>query len=166
MTKVLYTPSEVKIERKRLFDIQKGVDPILKQKLDFDESVCDHDHTTQYCRAALHRQTNVFEGLVFNAYRRCLQWVTDKQLSDILRNLADYLDTDYSCNAIHANWQKKVFVWFNKLTANQQNEVLKTLGKQVGKNPAERKKYFKQVVLDRSLGYNTIRSTIERIKNV
>ena len=97
MPESLYTQNDVKRVRDELVKKQKGIDPVLKEP--FKEVPClDHDHTTQHVRAALNRNVNAFAGLVFNAYKRCLHWLTDKPLPDILRNLATYLEQDYSNN--------------------------------------------------------------------
>lgn len=164
--KSLYNPKDVQEARRELFDKQKGVDPILNEKIAYSDSVQDHDHTSQHCRAALHRQSNAWEGLVFNAYRRCLQWVTDKPLPDLLRNLALYLEQDYSANPYHSDWIKRVTIDYKKLTASQQAEVLNQLGSAGGSNAAERLKLFKARTLDRSLGYDTIRNLIEQTKGI
>jgi hypothetical protein len=164
MTIDLYTPADVSKERQRLYLQQKGVDPILQEKLLLSDSVCDHDHITQHCRAALHRQSNAFEGLVFNAYRRCLQWVTDKPLPDLLRNLADYLEQDYTGNAIHTGWMKRVSTDFNTLKSSQQDELLVALGQQKGKNLVERKKLFLKAIKTKQFSYAAIRSRINNLK--
>jgi hypothetical protein len=124
----------------------------------------DHSHDTQHCRAALHLQTNAFEGLVFNAYKRCLGWLTDIPLPDILRNLANYLEQDYSSNAYHNGWLKKVKTIFNSLTAYQQNVALDLLAHEHGTNAKERKSLFDKIVLDRELGFDKIQPILEFAK--
>jgi len=157
--KSLYTPSEIKAERERLVKLQKGIDPILQEP--FSETVAlDHSHETQHVRAALNRNTNAFEGLVVNAHKRCLQWLTDVPLPTILRNLAKYLEGDYSNNPYHNGWLKRVKIDFRKLNAQQQGKVLKELGSESGSNSAERLKLFSAKILDRSLGYDIIRNAI------
>lgn len=123
---------------------------------------CDHDHSTQHCRGALNRNSNAFEGLVTNAYTRCLKWLTNVPLPDILRNLADYLEVDYTNNPYHVGWMKRVKIDFNKLSASKQNEVLLTLGLSDGKNLAERKQKFSEIVLDRNNGYDKIKAVIQQ----
>lgn len=163
MNKSLYTSSDIKIERDNFIKLQKGIDPILMQP--FSEIVClDHDHSTQNIRAALNRNTNAFEGLVVNAHKRCLKWLTDLPLPDILRNLAAYLEKDYSANPYHTAWLKRVQIDFKKLNANQQKIVLEKLGSEIGNNLEERLLFFKKKTLDRSLGYATISSLLNSAK--
>lgn len=159
----LYTPADITEVRKALVKEQNGLDPILNQP--FVETIClDHSHDTQHCRAALNRNTNAFEGLVTNAHKRCLQWLTDVPLPTILRNLASYLEVDYSDNPYHNAWIKRVTIDYKKLPAAQQDKVLRNLGSKTGSNATERLKLFKVKTLDRSLGYDMIRNTITNVK--
>jgi hypothetical protein len=155
----LYTAEDIKRTREQFVKQQNGIDPILKEP--FPEAVvCDHDHVTNHCRAALSRNVNAFEGLVTNAHKRCISWLTKKPLPDILRNLAEYLEQDYSNNPYHNHWIKSCKTLFNKLTALQQNNTLEKLGYSRGSNPKQRKDIFAKAVLDRNLGYNSILDAI------
>lgn len=163
MSKSLYTQKEIKEFRDEQIKKQKGIDPITKEP--FKETVAqDHCHQTQHCRGALNRNSNAFEGLVVNAYTRCLKWLTDIPLPDILRNLADYLEVDYSNNPFHVGWMKRVKTDFNKLSASQMKQVLQHFNKPDGKNLKDRKKIFAEIVLQRDLGYDTIRNVINQVK--
>lgn len=166
MTVDLYNAADVKNTREHLYALQKGCDPILKEQIKLSDAVLDHDHSTQHCRAALHRQTNAFEGLCFNAYRRCLQWVTDKPLPEILRGLADYLEKDYSKNPYHNAWLKRVTTDFRQLKADHQKKVLIELDTKEGANSTERLNLFKKVLLTKEHGYDKIRSIINNAKDV
>lgn len=163
MPKSLYSVKEIKEVRERLVKEQKGIDPILKEPFP-EAAVCDHDHSTQHVRAALSRNTNAFEGLVNNSYKRCIAWLTDKPLPEILRNLADYLEVDYSSNPYHTAWIKRVTADFNKLTAKQQNELLTNLVNKQGSNPSQRKALFNSICLDRNNGYDLIKVEINKVK--
>lgn len=163
MVDSLYTPTDVKNIRDKLVKEQKGIDPILNEPFK-EVAVCDHDHTTQHVRSALNRNCNAFEGLVFNAYKRCLAWLTDKPLPDILEGLAHYLRQDYSHNPYHTGWLKKVKTEFNKLKSKQQDDVLIKLGSKAGTNLKTRKEIFAKLVLDRNLGYDTIRQVIKEVQ--
>lgn len=166
MTKSLFTAAEVKKFKEEQIAKQKGIDPILQQPFPNGTICQDHSHSTQHCRGALHLQTNAFEGKVINAYTRCLKWLTDVPLPALLRNLAIYLEQDFSSNPYHTGWQKSVRTEFNKLNAKQMDEVLVSLGSSKGNNSTSRKQLFSKLVLDRSLGYDTILSVINKAKEL
>lgn len=162
--KSLYTSADIKNEKERLIKLQKGIDPILKEI--FKETVVtDHDHDTQHIRAALNRNTNAFEGLVVNAYKRCLKWLTDVPLPVILRNLADYLEQDYSHMPYHNHWLKRVKIDFSKLKESDKDKVLLSLSQQVGKNSVERKKNFQSALLSRKFDYEMVRDLIKKYQS-
>lgn len=158
----LYTTKDIQDIRKELIAKQGGIDPITKEK--FKEVIAvDHCHTYQHIRQALNRNTNAFEGLVANAHRRCLSWLTKKPLPELLRNLADYLEVDYKGNPYHPNWRKHCITQFNKLQEKQKDMVLVSLGVSKGSNSKERKEIFKEVTKDRALGYEAIISKINEV---
>lgn len=162
----LYTAKDVQKVRDELLKKQKGIDPITKEKLVTGASVAlDHSHSTQHCRAALHRNSNAWEGLVYNAYKQCLQWSTDVPLPELLRNLALYYEQDYSSNPYHNGWLKRVQIDYKKLSAQQQNEVLVELGSKQGSNATERLKLFKVKIQDRAFGYDIIRNILTNTKD-
>lgn len=164
-TPCLYTPTDVRNTREKMLKDQKGIDPILKQPIKLTDSVLDHDHRTQHCRAVLHRQTNAFEGLVFNAYRRCLEWSSQVPLPQVLRGLADYLEQDYSSNPYHPGWIKRVETDFKALNANRQKYVLARMNASTeGTNASVRVAVFKSAVLLREFRYAKIRYFIQKSK--
>lgn len=162
MPKSLYTAKEIKEFKEQQIKEQKGIDPILQEPFPSGTICMDHDHTLQHCRAALHLQTNAFEGRVLNAYIRGLRWLTDKPLPVILRNLADYLERDFSQNPYHNSWLKVVQSKFNSLREQQKDRVLVVLGGEVGKNSADRKKRFKELINNRDFGYDLIHAVIKQ----
>lgn len=164
ISKSLYTAAEVKKFKEQQIEKQQGIDPILNEPFPKGTICQDHSHTTQHCRAALHLQTNAWEGKVINAYVRCLKWLTDVPLPTLLRNLANYLEVDYSDNPYHNKWMAAVKVQFNKLNSKQQDSVLESLGSTKGTNLKDRKAKFAKVVLDRSLGYDKIVTVINDVK--
>ena len=141
-------------------NIQNGIDPILEEKFS-EVVVLDHNWNTQHCRAALNRNTNSFEGIVLRGYKRCLQWLTDKPLPDILRSLATYLEQDYSRHPYHPGWMKRVNTDFNKLNAKGMQAVLENLGMQAGRNAVERKNIFKTALKRQDLGYDDFTKIIK-----
>lgn len=162
--KSLYTAKEVKAFKEEQIAKQNDIDPILGEEFPKGTICMDHDHSSQHCRAALHLQTNAFEGKIMNAYTRCLKWLTDVPLPQLLRNLATYLEQDYSSNPYHPNWTKSVKTSFAKLSSKQQNFVLESLCNEIRGNPKERKELFAEIVLDRSLGYARIVAVINQSK--
>lgn len=164
MVDSLYTATEIKKFKEKQILEQSGIDPILGEEFPKGAICQDHSHETQHCRAALHLQTNAWEGKVVNAYVRCLKWLTDVPLPTLLRNLASYLEKDYSGNPYHVGWMKKVKTEFNKLNSKQMKQVLERFGKTDGKNLVERKKIFSEIVLDRTLGYDTIKGVLIKVK--
>ncbi len=159
----LYTPADVKRVKDRLVKEQNGIDPILKEPFK-ETQVCDHDHTTQHVRAALNRNSNAFEGKVFNAWVRCLKWLTDKPLPEILRNLADYYERDYSHNPLHPGFIKRLCTDFNTLSEGDKKAVLEVLGKSQGGNSTERKKLFKSALMTRQFTYEQVKQMINERK--
>lgn len=164
INKSLYTAAEIKAFKEQQIEKQKGVDPILGIPFPKGNICQDHDHISQHCRGALHFQSNTFEGKVFNAYTRCLGWLVDIPLPVILRNLADYLEVDYTGNPYHSGFLEQLKIRFNKLSASQQNKVLIALGAIEGSNPAKRKELFSKVILDRSKGFMYIADVINQVK--
>lgn len=149
-TEDLYTVADVKRVREELEKYQGGIDPILKEP--FKETTClDHDHLSQKVRGVLGRNSNAFEGKVQRGFLRCLKWQTDLTLPQILRNMAEYLEQDFSNNPHHPAWIKRVQIDFAKLSASRQIDVLNSLSKinATYKNKREREEAFKKIILER-----------------
>ena len=162
----LYTPAEVKEVRLALLKEQNGLDALTGLQLAVSDSVCDHDHKTQFVRGILHRQSNALLGKIENLYNRYLSWWYCGTLADFLRKTADYLDKKHPEEYVHPAWLKRVTIDFKGLTAAQQTKVLQELCGKSGSNSTERLKIFKAVTLDRSLHYVTIRTTITNVKEL
>ncbi len=165
----LYTPSDVAKVRKTLYDSQGGFDPILHQPIDIKGAVLDHSHTSQRVRGVLHRQTNSFEGNVQNAYDRCLKWMSDRTLSDILRSLADYYeDTDRVQHTmpVHPGFIKRLCTDYASLNEQGKKEVLHLLGQPQGNNATERRKLFRKALMTRKFSYDQVKAMIEERKKV
>lgn len=162
MTKDLYTTKDVKEVREILLKEQKGLDAITKKPT--KKPCLDHRHDSeQLVRGVLDFTSNSFLGHVENAFKRRLEFCVDEPLSVILRACAQYLeDTSTEDRFRHPKWIKKCLTEFRKLSASTQNEVLKGLGSDTGKNPAERLKKFNELCLTRGIGFCTIRDVIKQ----
>jgi hypothetical protein len=160
MSKELYTPADIKRVRDEMVKAQGGIDPILKEPFK-EPPALDHDHSTQRVRAALNRNTNAFEGLVTNAHKRCLQWLTDKPLPEILRNLADYLEIDYSSNPYHNSWIKRCTIDYGRLKAQQQINVLQKMKVTAGGSAAVRKEQFVKALKTKEYSFDLIKEYLK-----
>ena len=155
----LYTQKDITTFRTELAKAQKNIDPITQEKF-VDAVALDHDHVSMKCRAALNRNSNSFEGVVTNAYLRYMQWLTDKPLTDLLRNLADYLEKDYSKNPIHPGWIQDCKSQFHKLNEKQKQICLESMKLPIGLNSKERKETFRKALLSREYDYTSVKLII------
>ena len=162
MTVDLYTKADIKRIRQLLYKEQNGLCALTKLPVEFSSTHTDHAHDSeQLVRGALHKAANMALGKVENIAVRYLYWYP-YTLPEFLRQVADYLEREQDTRFRHTDWQKRVKTMFNKLNAQQQNNVLITLGSTKGANPKQRKELFAKVVLDRDIGYNVIVETIEK----
>ena len=116
-------------------------------------------------RGVLNRQSNSALGVFENVYNRYLGYWYPHDLQTFLRSSADYLDQKKEDRYYHPAWQKKIVTLFNRLTTKQQDTVLEYFNQPKGKNSVERKESFRKVVLDKNLGYDSIREVINEIKD-
>lgn len=169
MTEDLYTTSDIKRVREFLLAEQNNKCAALGIPIKPDRTpVLDHFHNDeQVVRGVLEREVNAFLGVIENANKRYLRYWLPTPLPEVLRALAGYLERSEATpdrRFRHNGWLKKVKVWFNKLPAKKMDEVLLQLGSSPGKNLVDRKAKFAKVVLDRSLGYDTISQVIKSTK--
>ena len=169
MTEDLYTASDIKRVREFLLAEQNNKCAALGIPIKPDRTpVLDHFHNDeQVVRGVLEREVNAFLGVIENANKRYLRYWLPTPLPEVLRALAGYLERSEATpdrRFRHNGWLKKVKVWFNKLPAKKMDEVLVQLGSSPGKNLVDRKAKFAKVVLDRSLGYDTISQVIKSTK--
>lgn len=164
-TSDLYTPTDIKKVRELLLVEQDGKDKLTGIPIPLKSQVLDHAHDEQqFVRGVLHRNCNSALGRIENLWTRELSWWYPGTLSQFLRQAADYLELEVDKRYRHVNWQKKVKVAFNKLSAKQQNDVLQYFGSQPGSNPKQRKELFRVLVMNRELGYDKLLSTIKEFK--
>lgn len=164
MIEDLYTTKDVQRVREFLLKQQDNLDACTLLDMPHKQACCDHVHDDeQLVRGVLHRQVNSYIGKLENNYVRMLGWWYPNDLPTFLEQAADYLRRK-PLPYRHPNWIAKIKTMFNSLNAKQQDQVLITLGSQVGKNSKERKELFAKVVLTRTLGYSIIKVVINQVK--
>lgn len=169
MTEDLYTASDIKRVREFLLAEQNNKCAALGIPIKPDRTpVLDHRHDDeQLVRGVLEREVNAFTGVIENAHKRYLRYWLPTPLPDVLRSVASYLERSEGIpdrRFRHNHWIKKLQTKFNALSSKQQDKVLLQLGSSPGKNLVDRKAKFAKVVLDRSLGYDTISQVIKSTK--
>ena len=155
MQKRLKNSQEAAKYRDTLLAQQSKIDPITKSSI--TDPVLDHQHYgDQKCRAVLERTVNSFEGKVYNAYLRYVKHHTDLTISDILRNLADYLESDYSNNAIHHTAIDTDVRVFKQLPAESQKEILQSININPESNTLKRAKQARKAIRENKLDVQII----------
>ncbi len=81
---------------------QDGLDPILMEPL--VRGCLDHDHWEGRTRGVLSQHTNTWEGYVVKYWMKYVQSKSDRSLSFALRNLAEYLEQDFSNSPLHLSF--------------------------------------------------------------
>lgn len=85
--------------REELLREQNGNCPILGEPI--KDPCLDHDHFEGRVRGVIGKKINLFEGQVTKLWGKHLADHTSISMSVALRNLADYLEKDNSCNKLH-----------------------------------------------------------------
>lgn len=85
--------------RKKMIKDQGGLDPVLNEKL--EKPCLDHDHMDGRVRGVLSQKTNTFEGFVLKLWIKHIAGTSECSISEGLRRLADYWETDCSNNKLH-----------------------------------------------------------------
>lgn len=96
---------DIKPLREKLHKEQDFICPVCEQKTPLSETTLDHQHKlfkdqplgengAGLIRGVLCKQCNSVEGKIFNSLRRMGMHKKDISFSEILRNLADYLERD------------------------------------------------------------------------
>lgn len=141
--------------RAHLLKQQNNIDPITGEII--KDPVLDHAHFGQQrCRAVLQRECNSFEGKVQNAFNRYMKHLTDVPLSEVLRNLADYLERDNSKLPIHHTAITVDTGKFKRLSAEKQRELLERFNIVPESNAAKRTKQARKLILDGILDMNSL----------
>lgn len=149
MKKRLKNSAEASTYRRTLLTEQNGIDPITGEKI--TDPVLDHYHEgNQHCRAVLQRECNSFEGKVVNSYNRFLSHITDKELPEILRNLATYLEEYNNIpeeeQVIHHTALTIDVNRFKRMPADRQKAILSNLKVEPESNSAKRAKQARKLI--------------------
>lgn len=143
--------------RELLLKEQQNKCAITGQRIHPNNTHADHRHDEQQLvRGAVHASANTLIGKIENLQLRFLNHWYEGSLSEFLRNCADYLDKEPDKRWRHPGWLIKIKQKFNKLKADQQNDLLVQLQQSRGTNLKERQKYFNKAVLSRQYGYITL----------
>ncbi len=135
-------------------DIKKLRDKWLKEELidvitlvPIERSTLDHDHVDGYCRAVLDYNSNQFLGKVESAWKRFGYKFNRKYLPRVLRNIAAYLETDYSTNPIHPKHISTLVKRFNRYNSERQIRILHGMStNKIGKTKSERNLQYKKAL--------------------
>lgn len=160
--KELYNVKDTKRVREQLFEEQKGLDTVTGLEIPQKQVVLDHNHSTQFVRAVLHRQVNTAVGKVENAYIRYLKYWYPDDLPTFLRKLADYLEKPDDDRFIHPAWIKKVQTEFSKLKESNKDLVLSDLGLGKGANGSQRKELFRKAVLSKQFTFEELMQKLKK----
>tara|TARA_R100001163_G_C5068134_1_gene207970 strand:- start:7807 stop:8244 length:438 start_codon:yes stop_codon:yes gene_type:complete len=112
--------------------------------------VLDHDHESGQVRWVISSEANVFLGRIERAYKRLSKLAKTNDLSDILRNVADYLDR--GCRPIiHPEGYRQLYKRFTRKSKTEQNKILTesgaaTISVSSCKNNKDRLNLYKQIL--------------------
>jgi len=165
LSKHLYNTKDVTRIREILKHQQNSIDPITGLEIPHNQAVLDHDHTTQFVRAVLHRQTNAVLGKIENLEKRYLSWWYNGTLADFLRGCADYLDTEHKQEYVHPSFMKCLQVRFNRLSEPKKQQFLLRVGEEKGCNANQRKLYFKKFLLKRTHTMKEVEDLLKEIES-
>jgi hypothetical protein len=95
----LSTTKQIRQEREDTAESQNWICPVSGEQL-INPSL-DHCHDTGVIRGVLSGFCNTWEGQLRTYYKRFLSKFTDKPLPELLRNMADYLEEDFTGSPYH-----------------------------------------------------------------
>lgn len=164
----LYSAKDIKECRKVLLEEQEGVCVITGLPIEKGQEILEHAHDSEmFVRGVASRQANSALGVIERAWTRYLKWWYPETLPVFLRKVADYIEK-HTVNPDkryrHNSFLAKLKTDFNKLNSKQMKLVLENFGYTDGKNLKERKEKFAKIVLDRNLGFDTIRAVLLKAK--
>ncbi|MGL4521357.1 MAG: endonuclease domain-containing protein [Bacilli bacterium] len=121
--------------KQRLYEDQGGKCPITGNALSLHvgDAHLDHDHALEgpnagKVRGLLSRGANTFEGYVKKYFQRTGLQSEGVELSLVLRNLADYLEQDYSGNDFHPKYVPDMISKFKRLNLTDMRSLMTEKG--------------------------------------
>jgi hypothetical protein len=103
--------------------------PILK--IETDRWCLDHNHKTGHTREVISQAANSFEGFVNKAFQKYCSKHTELSISEVLKNLADYYQKDYTENPLH---HKIIDDLKNRLMRFKKSTIISKLDKEFNTN--------------------------------
>lgn len=137
---------DIKKYREKLLKEQKGIDPLTNQVI--QSPTLDHSHLSGNTRQVLDRNSNQFEGKIMSAFNRFLKH-QGVQLQQVLLNLVEYLNKDYSKNPIHPKSISLLIKRFSRLNIKQQKQTLIKFKLTPGVSKKENTKVYRQYLLQK-----------------
>ena len=105
--------------REELLKAQGGLCAILREPM--TDPCLDHDHFDGKCRGVIGSELNMFEGQVQKLWSKHMEGKTELTMSETLRRLADYLESDYLEHKFHgeivADLKKSLKRWTKETIA-------------------------------------------------
>lgn len=133
--------------REKLLKEQNYIDPITNEVINNGQMDHSHNINEGYLRKVLTRESNMLLGKIENYYHRYLRGKNlPITLSDILRNIAIYLEQDYSKMPIHPKHINVLISRFRSLKKEQQELILKEKGLIPDKNISKRIKQYRKLI--------------------
>ncbi len=135
----------IKSFREKLLKEQNYIDPITNEVI--TNPTLDHDHVTGHIRMVLDRNVNQFEGRIINYYNRLIKYKNlPITLPNILRNLALYLEKDFSNTPYHPDHLLLITRKFRGFRKEEQEAILKEANIIPSTNSKLRSKQFKKLI--------------------
>lgn len=136
--------------KEQLFIQQNGICPLCHNALGLiNESHLDHSHdltglNAGKCRSLLHAQCNLLEGTIRHKFSRAgLKSKVDYVL--FLKNLASYLEQDYSGKLYHPKFITDLVKTYTRLSRKEQKLIIEEFG-ETPTNRADDIKLYRKLI--------------------
>lgn len=155
----LKTGKTYKDAKVSLYKLQGGLCPLCNKPLvSVESSHLDHDHALTGANAGkvrglLHSGCNRCEGKFGSWFKRFGMEGGGVDFPTFLRNLATYLENDYSNNDFHPQYVTDMAAWFNRQNLKAMKEVMREYGYEYNESDkkADLTKKFKKQFRERNI---------------